>query len=335
MRFAVSSVSLSREVSCHNLLHLYQRLAPALRTPDSSVPGLLEQFAKRKYSDLAGEPILQNGRYSHPWPAIVLQVLLKSGGDDEDYYSLYNDLMGLRLPTVDLRRIAQTVGLGDLTRGVPRFRSEHADSYIGLMADAVRWCGYKGWVILIDEVELVARLGKVGRLQAYQNLHWLLNWESDLLYPIYVLGAAAASLQDAWYLQNARRTPDREAIPRLAEERFDHETAVKMKEFFETAIDARNPTIGPAGREAVAPLLKRLLELHACAYAWDPPVADEWVHKIISRLPEDTKLRVYIRYALESLDQLLLTGEQQHVEVVPLQEPTAEEDEGFLADDSV
>ena len=41
-----------------------------------------------------------------------------------------------------------------------RFR-EHAAAYFGLMADAIRWCGYRGWVILIDEVELLGRLGVI------------------------------------------------------------------------------------------------------------------------------------------------------------------------------
>jgi hypothetical protein len=74
------------------------------------------------------------------------------------------------------------------------------------MADAIVWCGYKGWVILIDEVELIGRLGKVGRLDAYQNLNWLLNWSRTMLYPIYTVGVVALSLKnDVWFSNDSTR----------------------------------------------------------------------------------------------------------------------------------
>lgn len=330
MGFAVSFVSLSREVSCHNLLHFYQRVAPVLRTPHSKVPGLQAQFAERKPSDLAAMPIQDSERYSHRWPAVVLELLLHCGGDDEDYYSLYNDLMGHRLPAADVRRIAQSVGLRHLLRDLPRFKHEHTGAYFGLLADAVRWCGYKGWVILIDEVELIARLGKVGRLQAYRNLHRLLNWASDMTYPIYLLGASATSLQDTWYKWDGRRVPDQVAIPELAEARLGREAARQMQDFFDVASSHHNPTIAPVTRQAVFPLLERLVELHARAYAWNPPVAEGWVREVTSGLPEDTKLRTYIRYILEALDQLLLTGKTLQLEVERLPEPAVDEDEEFF-----
>jgi len=330
MGFAVSFVSLSREVSCHNLLHFYQRVAPALRTPDSKVPGLQVQLASRKPSDLTATPIQDPERYNHRWPAVVLELIFHCGGDDEDYYSLYNDLMGYRLPVTQVRHIAQRVGLGHLLRDLPRFRQEHAQAYFGVLADVVRWCGYKGWVILIDEVELIARLGKVGRLHAYSNLHWLLNWANDMPYPIYLLVASATSLQELWYGKNGRRRPDRVAIPELAEVRLAPEAARRMHDFFDLAASHNNPTIGPVPREAVFPLLEHLVELHARAYDWNPPPAGEWVREVTSSLPEDTKLRTYIRYVLEALDQLLLTGKTPQLEVERLSEPHVNEDEGFF-----
>ncbi|MDI6872369.1 MAG: hypothetical protein QME79_13660 [Bacillota bacterium] len=53
------------------------------------------------------------------------------------------------------------------------------------------------------------------------------------------------------------------------------------------------------------------------------------MREVISGLPEDTNLRTYIRYALEALDQLLLTGEQPKLEVAAVSESSVDEDQGF------
>ncbi|MGQ9524991.1 MAG: BREX system ATP-binding domain-containing protein [Armatimonadota bacterium] len=330
--FAVSLASLSREVSCHDLLHFYRRLAPTIRTPNSNVPGLLGHLVRLKPSDLRGTPSEDPDRYCNRWLGAVLEVFLSCGADDEDYYSLYNHLMGYKMPVADVRRIAQSVGLEGLLRGLHPIKRQEAQAYFGVMADAVCLCGYKGWVILIDEVELVARLPKLSRLSAYRNLQWLLGWAGEMPYPIYVVGACARSLQDAWYGDNGRRVSDREAIPNLARERLGPEAAREMEEFFTRAVNDHNPSIGPVTRDAVVPLVERLVELHGIAHAWNPPISRSWVQDRLSELPEDTKLRVYIRYVLEMLDQLLIGGKPSVV-ISPLREPSVEEEEGFFLTD--
>lgn len=330
MGFAVSFVSLSREVSCHNLFYFYRHVAPVVRTPSSKVPGLQMQLAERKSSDLALTPIQEPERYGHQWPAVVLELLLRCGGDDPEFYRLYDDLMGYRLPLTEVRQIAKQLDAVDLLRGLPRFKQEDAGSYFGVLADVIRWCDYKGWVILIDEMELIGRLGKASRLRAYCNLHWLLNWSGDMPYPLYLLVASATSLQEVWYGQSGKRLPDKVAIPELAKTRLDAAAAREMDEFFTKASSHDNLTLGPVAGSSVFSLLERLVELHSSAYNWNPPPAQEWVRQTVSALPEDTKLRVYIRYVLEALDQLLLTGETPKLEVETLSELRVEEEDNFF-----
>ncbi len=42
--------------------------------------------------------------------------------------------------------------------------------YFTMMSHMFKLLGYNGWVILIDEMELVGRLGKKARLAAYKNM---------------------------------------------------------------------------------------------------------------------------------------------------------------------
>ncbi|WP_448564247.1 BREX system ATP-binding domain-containing protein [Trichothermofontia sp.] len=101
--FAVSRLSLSREVSCHHLFNFYGRVAIAIRTPDSQIPGLQQALDRQEPGNLIESPILRRGRYVHPLPAIVLEDYFYAAGEDHDL--LYGDLMGTRLSMPELRRM--------------------------------------------------------------------------------------------------------------------------------------------------------------------------------------------------------------------------------------
>ncbi|PSM49117.1 hypothetical protein C7Y66_10860 [Chroococcidiopsis sp. CCALA 051] len=326
--FAVSRVSLSREVSCHHLFNFYGRAASAIRTPNSQIFGIQPALDKKEYGDLPDSPIQDPDRYIHPLPAIVLEDYFKANGEERDL--LYGDLMGTRLAISDLRRIHRAC------RGeaLPKFEStfgvkKHGSAYFGVMADTLTWCGYKGWVILIDEVELIGRLGKVGRLDAYRNLNWLLNWSGTMPYPIYTVGVAALSLRnDLWLssdpIQNAKR--DRQQIPDLAGLKLGHEAKAEVNKFFETALGRQCPTTEPLSQDKLSKLLESLVERHRIAYAWDAQLD---VHSLIRDMGSQP-VRTHIRAALEALDINYTYQEIIIPEAANLVEGSVEEEEGFF-----
>ena len=298
--FAVSRVSLSREVSCHQLFNFYGRVASAIRTPQSQVLGVQLALDKKAARDLPNSRIQDPDRYIHPLPAFVLEDYFYATGEEQDL--LYGDLMGTQIGTPKLRQIHRNC------RGetLPKFDAtfvlkKHASAYFGVMADILTWCGCKGWVILIDEVELIGRLGKVGRLDAYRNLNWLLNWSKTMPYPIYTLGVVASSLRnDVWVSSNS--TPhvknDRSQIPEFAAQKFGQDAEAEMNNFFETAIGRQCPTTEPLSKRELSNLLESLVECHQIAYAWSTQLD---IHKLIQHIG-DQPVRTHIRAALEVLD---------------------------------
>ena len=58
--FAVSRVSLSREVSCHNLYNFYGYAAPRIKTPHSTLEGIQHYLNRILPSDLPDSRILDN-----------------------------------------------------------------------------------------------------------------------------------------------------------------------------------------------------------------------------------------------------------------------------------
>ena len=326
--FAVSRVSLSREVSCHHLFNFYGRTASALRTPNSQIFGIQPALDKKAYGELPDSRIQEPLRYTHPLPTFVLEDYFYTTSEERDL--LYGDLMGTRLAISDLRRIHRAC------RGepLPKFEStfgvkKHGSAYFGVMADTLTWCGYKGWVILIDEVELIGRLGKVGRLDAYRNLNWLLNWSGTMPYPIYTVGVVASSLKNDMWLssdstQNAKS--DRYQIPDLAGLKLGHDAKAEVSKFFEIAISKQCLTTEPLSQDKLSKLLESLVERHRIAYAWDAQLD---VYSLIRDMGSQP-VRTHIRAALEALDINYAYKEIITPEATNLVEGSVEEEEGFF-----
>lgn len=328
--FAVSRVSLSREVSCHHLFNFYGRVASAIRTPNSQILGIGRLLNKKASGDIPSSKIQDIDRYIHPLPAFVLQDYFYTTGEEQDL--LYGDLMGTRIAMPELKRIHRACREETL----PKFEStfgvkKHGSAYFGVMADVLEWCGYKGWVILIDEVELIGRLGKVGRLDGYQNLNWLLNWSGKMSYPIYTLGVVASSLRnDVWFssdrAQSAKK--DRNQIPELAAQKFGHEAEAEINKFFDLAISNQCLTTEPLSQSELSKLLESLVKLHQTAYAWDAQLDVNNLIQYIGNQP----VRTHIRAALEVLDISYTDQEIIIPKATDLVEGSTQEDEAFFAD---
>ncbi len=327
MGFAVSRVSLSREVSCHNLGHFYSRVAPLLRTPDSTVYGLQRKLNQKKASDLPGSQLQKPGRYCHPLPGVIFEDYFYTEGEEQDL--LYGYLLGSKVSAGELRRIHKAYRGQPLPRFERNFKaSEDATAFFGMLADAICFCGYRGWVILIDELELVGRLGRISRLKAYRNLNWLLNWSGAMPYPIYVVGASAENLQnEIWRPTDANRPKDEAIMPDLAFERFGATAKNEIKKFFETGISSRCPIVKPVTEGVLAELLDELVQIHGRAYAWNATLN---VEKLLHELGSTT-VRTYIRATLEALDISYLYLEEVVPETNDLVACALEEDNAFFS----
>lgn len=303
--FAVSRVTLSREVSCHNLMDFYSEAAGKLRTPDSRLDGLARYLERLSIENVRRSVIFEPDRYVHNLPVLCLEAYLLAAGENRE--KLYADLMGTRLPASEFRSIYRQV-CGERLPAL-RFRiHEHAYAYLSMLADLIQLCGFEGWVILIDEAELIGRLGRISRMRAYQNVGWLLGWASGSKPgAIYTIAAAASRLQDdLWY---GGRNVDRDNMPPLAAERAGGEKAYEaehdMRVFFKRAISRESLVATPAKHGALVALLEEITRLHGIAYGWEAAFDVERLLKHLGTQP----VRTYIRATLEHLDLEMLYNE--------------------------
>ncbi|MGA1410707.1 MAG: BREX system ATP-binding domain-containing protein [Prochlorotrichaceae cyanobacterium] len=302
--FAVSRVTLSRELSGQHLFRLYGKLASSIKTPDSKHFGIQHKLDKKTSGDLPDSLIQEKDRYTHPLPAIVLEDYFYAT-DQQARELLYRDILGEKPPIGDIKKIHRESRAVPFPKIPPFGVLKHGQAYFEVMSDVIQWCGYKGWIILIDEIELIARLGKVGRLNAYKNLSWLLNWSvqpQNKGFPFYFVGGVASPLMNLW-LGSEKTAPDKEIMPQLAMTKFDNEEAAEIISFFfEEALNNQQcPSINPLNIDQIIQILAKLVEFHQKSYNWNSSIIDRDLRDLINSLGSSS-LRTYIRALLESLD---------------------------------
>jgi len=327
--FAVSRITINRNLSGQRLDHLYAKLAASIRTPNSNLFGVRHILDKKKLEDLQDSNIYNQDRYTHPLPALILEIYLRAIAEDQDL--LYNALLGSQIPLTEIKRIYRNCCAPSFPKFQERFAAnKHSKSYFEVMADILTWCGYSGWVILIDELELIHRLTKLGRMQAYQNLYWLLNWSNSSAFPIFTVGAVTDSLIGLWLTpQGQSKLPDTDLIPQLAEEKCGVESGQALKCFFDYARNTdRCPPLERMSQNDLINLLKRIAEIHGVSYGWQPDVD---VNSVI-RSQGNAPVRLYIRAVIEALDMRYLGDKDFIPEITGLNELAPSEDESYFND---
>ena len=154
--------------------------------------------------------------------------------------------------------------------------------------------GYDGWVILIDETELMGRLSKKARINAYRNMARFLLPElcPEATFTLFALTSS--------YVED------------VIEGKHDYENLENIypisQEPARTVLDmlVKAPQLMPLTKEEINSALCKIQDFHGRAYGWTPNVSPE-------SLAEATKsggylLRTKIRAAIEFLDQLYQYG---------------------------
>ena len=178
--------------------------------------------------------------------------------------------------------------------------------------------GYHGWVLLIDETELMGRLSKKARLNAYRNMARFLLPEMcpEASFTIFALSASYG--EDV--IEGKHEYENLEAV--YPDEIEPAKTVLDLL--------AKAPQLLPLTTEEINEVLYKIQDFHGKAYNWTPNLP-------VSSLVESAQsggylLRTKIRAAIEFLDQLYQYGKAGKTTINELGEETFTEDVPSLED---
>lgn len=157
------------------------------------------------------------------------------------------------------------------TLAVDRFR---------FAAGSIQAAGYKGWIVLLDEVELIASSSLRARARAYADLAWLLGF-GDIPEPVKGLGVVAAATQEFTGIIKLEKQ-DLIKIPSSALAAKDPGLVLRATNALTTIVE-RSTTwerIVPQSHQHLDAAFRQVRDLYRRAFDWEsespvrPPYSD-------------------------------------------------------------
>jgi hypothetical protein len=177
-----SFVTVSKETPIGDLPAVFRASVASLQYPDERVGGSLYsafEFLDADSSDFARlsyEVSAERGGFD-PLFAASLMLYERYRADHEIVEEIVAFWDGGPPPTVNWRRLLKEVdGAPQIRTTVPRALAMQRFRFVAL---ALKAAGFTGWLISVDELELIAKFTILGRIQAYVSIGRLFAFADD------------------------------------------------------------------------------------------------------------------------------------------------------------
>ncbi len=309
----VSYLSLSKETPFDKLYLVYQKLVNNTFLPKRVQPGFTQILEKMTPgSPAANELLLYAAKHLETDKLYYLLRAYLNTEDLDEKFMLQADLEGDFIANVLLKQIYRRIYNERVKYHVNFSKTKHCGDYFSFLSRLFRLMGYNGWVILIDETELIGRLSKKARLNAYRNMAQFLLPDERLegIYTLFALGAS--------YTEDVIETKhDYENLEEIYPE---------QQEPIRTVLNliTRAQQLAPLTDSEIREVLKKIQVFHGRAYDWNPNISMGTI--LAATQSGGYLLRTKLRAAIELLDQLYQYGEAGNTRINELGQETFEED---------
>jgi P-loop Domain of unknown function (DUF2791) len=306
--FVVSKVVISKETQLHDPAKVYRAAIEQAKVPGRPGSAIDEvgaglQTDSPRYAELY--------RWAHQEDAPVdsrfaatLFLHEYARGDEEFADRIVRFWAGDPLAVADIRRRLKEAGAAATYRldkikerdlSVQRFR------FVSRLMQAA---GLAGWVILLDEAELIGRYSSLQRAKSYAEIaRWVRGDRDDPAAPI----CAVLTTVDDFETQVLVGKNDVELLPKRlrAKATVEDELLAGQAEAGMRIIEREQVQLQPPGREELDRTYGQLKQIHGEAYGWEPPdVAG------LERLPSN-RMRQYVRAWINEWDLRRLDPDYQ------------------------
>ncbi|MCD8067791.1 MAG: ATP-binding protein, partial [Lachnospiraceae bacterium] len=167
----VSYVSLSKETPMDKLYLFYQKVIQNTYLPRRQQPGFMHEVENiSPGSPVANEMLLYAAKHLETDKLYYLLRSYLNTEDADEKFILQADMEGDFIANAPLKKIYRRIFGQPAKYNVNFTKTKHCSDYFHFMSHLFVQMGYQGWVILVDETELMGRLGKKARLNAYRNM---------------------------------------------------------------------------------------------------------------------------------------------------------------------
>lgn len=291
----VSYLSLSKETPMDKLYLIYQKVLQNTYLPKRRQPGFMYELEKiSANSPVANEMLLYAAKQLETDKLYYLFRSYLNTEDSDEKFLLQADLEGDFIANAPLKKIYRRIFGQPVKYNVNFTKTKHCRDYFSFMSHLFTRMGYNGWVILLDETELIGRLGKKARLNAYRNMANFLLPERCPERTFSMFALSSSYVEDV--IEGKHEYENLEAV--YPEEPEPARTVMNL------LVGA--PQLLPLTRDEIHEVLRKIQEFHGRAYDWTPALNVETLETAVQS--GGYLLRTRIRAAIEFLDQLYQYG---------------------------
>ena len=292
----VSYLSLGKETPMDKLYLLYQKMMNNTYLPMRRQPGFIQVLEKlTPNSPLAGEMLPYAAKELTTDKLYYLLKAYINTEDPDEKFLLQADLEGDFIANAPLKQIYKRIFSQTVKFNTTFSKTKHCADYFAFMSHLFAGLGYNGWVILIDEAELMGRLGKKARLNAYRNMAKFLLPDRSLESVFTMFALSSSYAEDV--IESKHEFENLAAV--YPEEQEPARSVLNML--------LKAPQLNPLTNDEIRQVLARVQEFHGRAYDWSPGVSVDAI--VRATQAGGYLLRTKIRAAIEFFDQLYQYGE--------------------------
>ena len=309
----VSFLSLSKETPMDKMYLIYQKMIMNTYLPGRIQPGFSRLFEEMSpNSPVANEMLAYAAKELETDKLYYVLKAYLNTEDQEEKYQLMSDMEGDFISNPVLKKIYRRIFGTPVKFNVNFKKTVHTMDYFRFMSHLFRQMGFDGWVMLLDEAELIGRLGKKTRLKAYFNMAQFLMPDRSLEKVFSLFALSSSYIED------------------VIDGKHEYEN---LKEVYEDAVEPAKTVLDrmvdatqllPLKKEEIQQVLLSVQEFHGRAYDWQPNVTTESV--ISATRAGGYLLRTQIRAAIEFFDQLYQYGKVGNTTINELGKEVFEED---------
>lgn len=303
-KFVVSRVYVNKETPLHDPVKLFQGASDSLSLPSRSGPAFLEianqlVFNSQPFRDFERWANHASTDLDARFPASLL-LFERFQSDHEFRDHLIRFWAGGKLPVPDVKSHLKQIG-ETWVPGYTSFRDLAAQRF-RFAARLMRAAGYAGWVILIDEVELIGTYSSLQRAKSYIEIARLMNTAGETG----VSTLPVLAITDDFTRAILEEKGDLEKIPHMLQLRATASAsdavnaATGMRILADRGISLKRRDVNALDETYV-----RIRALYAKAYGWEP------VAQAMVRREQSTPLRAYIRRWITEWDLHRLNPEAE------------------------
>ncbi len=322
--FVCSPIVISKETPLYNAVTLLRSAINNAVVPGKNGDALTEisselNFQSPQYSEFFDWVHRESGQCDSRFAA-TLYLYERMMNDPELSHRLIRFWAGDPLSNSQLKKYLQGCGPDVPYVFEKKTIQELALARFQFVSRLIRAAGYKGWILLVDEAEIIGRYSFKQRTKSYGEIARWLGLLKDFSCP--AIGAVMA-LTDDFQSGVIEEKQDVQKIELLCQGEGPEQSLAERARLGLQAIEEEGEALIRPYDSLVDTLYEKLQSLHGTAYSWTPPPVSA-VEKLAS-----TRMREYVRGWITEWDlRRLYPDAQLDIEISEVQQ-SYEEDQVF------